>query len=140
MKGRGFTLIELMVAVAVIAILAATAVPAYRDYSVRAQLVDATAALADQRVRMEQFYADNRHYGSGTCGATLPILERFVLSCELSAEGQGYVVTAAGRTDSLLNGFKYSIDQANRRVTVAWGAGWGSVPAAGETRWLIRKE
>lgn len=140
MRGRGFTLIELMVAVAVVAILAATALPAYRDYTVRSQLVDGTAALADQRVRMEQYYADNRHYGDGNCGVANPILERFELSCVLSSGGQGYVITASGRTDSQLSGFKYSIDQANNRVTVAWGASWGSVPTAGATRWLIRKE
>ena len=140
MRGKGFTLIELMVAVAVVAILAATAIPAYRDYTVRSQLVDATAALSDQRVRMEQYYADNRHYGDGSCGVSIPILDRFELSCALGADSQGYEITATGRSDSLLAGFKYSIDQANRRVTVAWGAGWGSVPTAGASRWLIRKE
>lgn len=140
MRGRGFTLIELMVAVAVVAILAATAIPAYRDYTVRSQLVDATGALSDQRVRMEQYYADNRHYGDGSCGVSNPILERFTLSCVLGDGGQSYVITAEGRSDSLISGFKYSIDQANNRVTLAWGAGWGSVPTAGATRWLIRKE
>lgn len=140
MRGRGFTLIELMVAVAIIAILAAGAMPAYRDYSIRSQLVDATAALSDQRVRMEQYYADNRNYGSTSCGPSLPLMERFSLSCTLSGGGQGYTITASGLSGTSMAGFSYTIDQANTRVTTGWGSVWGSVPAAGATRWLIRKD
>jgi type IV pilus assembly protein PilE len=140
MRGRGFTLIELMVAVAIIAILAATATPAYRDYSMRAQLIDATAALSDQRVRMEQYYADNRNYGAASCGPTVPLLERFTLSCALTAGGQGYTITATGLSGTSMAGFSYTIDQANTRVTTGWAPAWGSVPAAGATRWLIRKD
>ena len=140
MRGRGFTLIELMVAVAIIAILAATAMPAYRDYSIRSQLIDATAALSDQRVRMEQHYADNRNYGDSSCGPTMPLLERFTLSCALTAGGQGYTITASGTSGTSMQGFSYTINQANERVTTGWGSVWGSVPAAGATRWLIRKD
>ncbi len=140
MRGRGFTLIELMVAVAIIAILAATAMPAYRDYSIRSQLIDATAALSDQRVRMEQHYADNRKYGDSSCGPTMPLLERFTLSCALTAGGQGYTITASGTSGTSMQGFSYTINQANERVTTGWGSVWGSVPAAGATRWLIRKD
>jgi type IV pilus assembly protein PilE len=129
-----------MVAVAIIAILAATAMPAYRDYSIRSQLIDATAALSDQRVRMEQHYADNRNYGDSSCGPTMPLLERFTLSCALTAGGQGYTITASGTSGTSMQGFSYTINQANERVTTGWGSVWGSVPAAGATRWLIRKD
>jgi len=68
----GFTLIELMVVVAIVAILAAVALPAYNDYVTRSKLTDAVTGLSDFRVRMEQFYQDNRRYdggGLGGCGA-----------------------------------------------------------------------
>jgi hypothetical protein len=39
-----------------------------------------------------------------------------------------------------MQGFSYTINQANERVTTGWGSVWGSVPAAGATRWLIRKD
>src|SRR5688500_3851726 len=55
-KQHGFTLIELMIAMAVMAILAAVAMPAYNDYVRRGMLVEATNNLSDMRVRMEQFY------------------------------------------------------------------------------------
>jgi len=142
MRARGFTLIELLVAVTIVAILTAVAYPAYRNHVIRSQLVDATAALADTRVRMEQFYADNRNYASGElCGVNpLPTLERFVLSCVLSNGNQAYKITATGNTGSPVAGFSYSIDQVNTRKTESWTSSWGAVPATGATRWLIKKE
>lgn len=89
MNARGFSLIELMIVVAVVAILSAVAIPSYRDYTIRAQLIEANA-LSDTRVRMEQFYADNRTYGAGACGVAIPVLERFTLACATTAAGQGY--------------------------------------------------
>ena len=129
MNARGFSLIELMIVVAVIAILSAVAIPSYRDYTIRAQLVEAVNSLADMRVRMEQFYADNRTYGAGACGVAMPVLEKFTLACAITAAGQGFTITADGNTT--VAGFRYSVDQANTRATLAWGASWGSVPATG---------
>ncbi|MGH8742788.1 MAG: type IV pilin protein, partial [Burkholderiales bacterium] len=59
---NGFTLIELMTVVAVLAILAVIAVPAYNDYVTRGKIPEATSNLADLRVKMEQWYQDNRNY------------------------------------------------------------------------------
>ena len=53
-RAEGFTLLELMIAVAIVAILAAIALPSYSDYIKRAKLVEAQNALADFRVKMEQ--------------------------------------------------------------------------------------
>ena len=66
----GFTLIEVMITVAIVAILAAVALPSYNDYIRRGQIADAFSALSDFRVKMEQYYQDNRNYGSSTtCAA-----------------------------------------------------------------------
>ena len=51
-----------MIVVAVIAILAVVAIPAYGDYVIRGKLVDATTQLSDGRIKMEQFFQDNRAY------------------------------------------------------------------------------
>src|ERR1700722_11706839 len=61
-RSQGFTLIELMITVAIVAILAAIAIPNYRDYVIRGQLVDATQALAAVRANMERYFQDNRTY------------------------------------------------------------------------------
>ena len=59
---QGFTLIELMITVAIVAILAAIAYPNYRNYVIRGQLVDATQGLSAVRANMERYYQDNRSY------------------------------------------------------------------------------
>ena len=58
----GFTLIEVMITVAVIAILAAVALPQYFDYVTRSRLVEAKTSLVDMRTRLEQSFLDNRSY------------------------------------------------------------------------------
>ncbi len=64
----GFTLIEVMITVAVVAIIAAVALPNYFDYIARSRLVEAKTNLADMRTRLEQFFLDNRTYPA-TCTA-----------------------------------------------------------------------
>lgn len=57
MKGsRGFTLIELMIVVAIIAILAAIAVPAYRDYLIRAQVSEGASLIGPGRIAVDEYY------------------------------------------------------------------------------------
>src|SRR3984893_17159634 len=61
-RSQGFTLIELMIVVAIVAILTTIAYPNYRDYVIRGQLVDATQGLAAVRANMERYFQDNRTY------------------------------------------------------------------------------
>jgi type IV pilus assembly protein PilE len=140
---QGFTLIEVMVVVAIIGILSSIAIPSYNEYIVRGKLTDATNALADARVRIEQSYADNRTYagtGTGGCSLTLQGTEFFTLGCTPGASGQTYVITATGIAAQGVGGFAYSINNQNIRTTVSWGTAWGPVPTpAGLSRWLIKR-
>lgn len=139
MKSSGFTLIEVMIVVAIVGILAAVAIPSYRDYVMRSRLVEVTDALSDTRVRLEQAYADNRSYAGvdGDCGVQMPVLEHFDVTCAPGGTGQTYTLTGSGT--GVMAGFAYTLDQANRRATTGWHASWGSVPAEGASRWLLKK-
>jgi type IV pilus assembly protein PilE len=55
LASRGFTLIELMITVAVVAILTAIAFPSYTEYVRRGRIAEAVSALATTRVRLERF-------------------------------------------------------------------------------------
>jgi type IV pilus assembly protein PilE len=119
---RGFTLIELMIVVAIVAILSAIALPAYRDYVLRGQLTDARSQLSVWAARMEQFYQDNRNYGTsgGACGATIANTQYFTYGC--ANTGQAFTLTATGTGSTA--GFSYTINQISARsstVSAAWG-------------------
>jgi prepilin-type N-terminal cleavage/methylation domain-containing protein len=139
---RGFTLIELMIAVAVMAILAGIAYPSYADYVLRGRLVDATNLLGSTRARMEQYYQDNRTYAnvSGTitspCAATQTV-RSFSVVCEEAPTAAGYTITARG-SDSA-SGFVFTVDQAGRQRTLGLPSRWGTVPSGGLGCWITKK-
>ena len=58
-KQQGFTLIELMIVIAIVGILAAIALPAYQDYTVRAKVSEAMVTLAEAKTTIAEFYSAN---------------------------------------------------------------------------------
>ena len=73
-SARGFTLIEVLIAIAVVGILTAIALPQYTLYVQRSRVVEAHSMLNDIRTRPEQFFQDTRRYddGAGNCGVGMP--------------------------------------------------------------------
>jgi type IV pilus assembly protein PilE len=124
----GFTLIELLVTIAIIGILGTYAWPSYVDYIRRGRIAEATGQLSTLRISMEQYYQDNRNYGTGTsCGIAMPAAGQFSYVCQLQDGGQGFVIAASGNRGSVSD-FTYQIDQNGLRRTMALPAGWGTVP------------
>lgn len=146
-QAHGFTLIEVMVVVAILAILTAIAVPSYTDYVTRGRIIEATAGLGDARNKFEQYYQDNRTYPTGcqvfptAAGATevqLQQLQRFTLSCAAPAPtATSYTVTATGTGPMV--GFAFTIDQNNVHTTTISGAPASNGWSGSATCWVIRK-
>ena len=137
-RASGFTLIELLVVVAIIGIIAAIAVPQYGDYVTRSKLAEATATLSEHRVKMEQYFQDNRTYvgacAAGTVAPT-PTGRYFTYACSNLA-ATTFTVTATGIATQGTDGFVFTINQANARGTTSVATGWNG---AGSTCWVANK-
>ena len=123
----GFSLVELMVVVAIAAIIAAFALPSYRDHILRSYIPEASSGLQLTALRLEQYYQDHRSYLNGeACGVTLPTSQRFTFSCTSPADGQSFVLTATGT--AAMDGFTFTIDQQGQTRTTALPQAWGNAP------------
>jgi type IV pilus assembly protein PilE len=131
-KSKGFTLIELMITVAVIAFLAAIAYPSYTAYVTRGKLAEGTSALSDGRVRMEQFFQDNRTYVGGPAPAATANFT-FAVTNPGTPAANSYTITATGINGAA--GFVYTINQNNVKATTAAPSGWGT----STTCWVSKK-
>ena len=93
----GFSLVELMVALAIAAIIAAFAVPAYRDHTLRSYLPEMSSGLQLSALRLEQHYPEHLSYRNGHArGVTLPRSDRFVFRFPSLWVGQSFVLSVTG--------------------------------------------
>lgn len=122
-KELGFTLIELLIVVTVIGILASIAIPSYSDYVQRAAVADATATLADLRIKIEQHFQDNLTYDDFPCVTTNSDKRKFDYACNVPDAGTTYTLTATGRDVRGMTGFFYEVDESNARRSNFAGAG-----------------
>ena len=111
---KGFTLLELMIVVAIIGILAVIVVPNYQDYVQRARAAEAPSTLADLKSRMEQCFQDNKDYTHANCAAlcaTPAGSEHFTYSCTPASTATTFTLAAAAVAGKGIDGFSFSIDQ-----------------------------
>ncbi len=142
LRSAGFTLIEVMVTVAIVGILAAIALPNYSEFVTRGKLMDAHTKLADLNGKMVTYWSNNNSYVSTgtTCGVTaLGVIAAynadvgapFDVSCTGTAAT--YTITATGRASKGMGSFVLTVDQAGVKSS-AGPSGWTS-----STCWFVRK-
>ena len=135
----GFTMIEVMIVTAIVAILAAIALPNYSDYIKRGKIIEATTGLSDMRTRYEQFFLDNRTYvgGCGSFGTTVQSsVKSFTLDCSTGESATAYSATAAGKSSEGMNGFAYTINQQNQKSSTISASGWSGNASC----WAVRRD
>jgi type IV pilus assembly protein PilE len=128
-------LIEVMIVVAIIAIISAIAVPSYQDYVLRGRLQEATSTLAAKQVQLEQWFQDRRTYVAAPACADDTTNRNFDFSCNGTETATAFTLTAVGKAGAV--GFSLTVNQANARTTAAVPAGW-AVPAPNNC-WVARK-
>lgn len=135
LHAAGFTLIEVMIVVAIVAILAAIAIPSYSEYVMRGKILEAKNPLAAKRAKLELFFDNNRAYStSPDCANDSTSSKYFDFACAASDAAMTYTLTATGK-DSMA-GFEYTINQANAKATTSVPTGW----TANANCWVVRRD
>jgi len=142
---KGFTLLELMIVVAVIGILSMVAYPNYVRYIQRSNIADALSALSQYRLSMEQVSQDNGNYGiTPSCNVAVPAeTSHFTFACTTSTTAtstdstvtknakQTFTATATG--NGSMAGFVYTIDDKGTKATTKYAGATVS-----KSCWLIK--
>jgi type IV pilus assembly protein PilA len=129
---KGFTLIELMIVVAIIGILAAIAIPAYQDYTIRAQVTEGLNLAAAAKTAVAETFASNQAWPAtnAAAGMGLPatINGKYVTSVTLSAGGQ--ITILYGNQATAIAGKNMTLTPwVDANNDVSWQCGDHAMPA-----------
>jgi type IV pilus assembly protein PilA len=142
---KGFTLIELMIVVAIIGILAAIAIPAYQDYTIRAQVTEGATLADGVKVAMQDYYAQHGTWPTTLTGTdaaaglnfTGAVTGQYVASVATAANTGEIIVTFGNRANAKLtvaanNTFViYAATSVNQDII--WICGQQALPAGATT-------
>jgi type IV pilus assembly protein PilA len=134
---KGFTLIELMIVIAIIGILAAIAIPAYQNYTIRSQVTEGLSLADGWKTSISEFYAQNGSFpttSSSSGGPTAVAVSgastgKYVGSIAVSAGGEIIVTYTGSQANAKLSGSVLTLNPGlDANYDVVWVCGTATVP------------
>jgi type IV pilus assembly protein PilA len=124
---KGFTLIELMIVVAIIAILAAIAIPAYQNYLIRAQVSEAPSLMGAAETAVAEYYSNTGAFPPSNLSAGIPtdtsISGSYVSQVDVSKTGQVYATFNGPKVNSAIAGDVLTLSPIAASGSVQWTCG-----------------
>ena len=133
---KGFTLIELMIVIAIVGILAVVALPAYQDYTARAQVSEAITLAEGQKAAVAEYYADRGAFPTSNTDAGVAAKEnitgKYVDNVEVGADG---VITATMKASGVNKDIQSKTVAIKPSVATVATTGSGSGSSNGAFTW-----
>ena len=133
-KQQGFTLIELMIVVAIIGILAAIAIPAYQDYTIRAQVSEGLNLTGACKAAVTEYYQDQGVFptDNATAGLEAALNIKGKYTTQVAVGGNGVCAATYGNeANANINGAILSMTPFDNQGSISW-----ECTADFENKWL----
>ncbi len=127
---QGFTLIELMIVVAIIGILAAVAIPAYQDYTVRSRVTEGLSLASAAKTSVSEFFSSNNTFPTNNASAGLPASASISGNSVTSvAVANGLITVTYNSTIPPSNGQTLTLSPTTAAGAISWNCTGGTLQA-----------